>query len=88
MTRAITLMLGAAALALAVALAPPAMRNPRKSPSSQPLRRTASTRPRSKGVEEKAMELGYEAEIYDGKFDAVHQYSQIEDVLASGASRA
>ena len=36
------------------------------------------------GVAEKAMELGYEAAIFDGKFDAAHQYSQIEDVLASG----
>ncbi len=36
------------------------------------------------GVEEKAAELGYEAAIFDGKFDAAHQYSQIEDVLASG----
>ena len=35
------------------------------------------------GVEAKAIELGYEAEIFDGKFDATHQYSQIEDVLAS-----
>ena len=31
-----------------------------------------------------AVALGYEAEIFDGKFDAAHQYSQIEDVLASG----
>ncbi len=36
------------------------------------------------GVEEKAKELGYETAIFDGKFDAAHQYSQIEDVLASG----
>jgi len=36
------------------------------------------------GVAEKAVELGYEAAIFDGKFDAAHQYSQIEDVLASG----
>ena len=36
------------------------------------------------GVEEMAAELGYEAAIFDGKFDAAHQYSQIEDVLASG----
>ncbi len=35
------------------------------------------------GVEAKARELGYEAEIFDGRFDATHQYSQIEDVLAS-----
>ena len=36
------------------------------------------------GVEEKAKELGYETAIFDGKFDPAHQYSQIEDVLASG----
>ena len=36
------------------------------------------------GIEEKAKELGVETTIYDGKFDAAHQYSQIEDVLASG----
>ena len=36
------------------------------------------------GVEEKAAELGYETAIFDGKFDAAHQYSQIEDVLVSG----
>jgi ribose transport system substrate-binding protein len=36
------------------------------------------------GVEAKAKELGYETEIFDGKFDAAVQYSQIEDVLASG----
>ena len=36
------------------------------------------------GVEERAIELGYEAAIFDGQFNAAHQYSQIEDVLASG----
>jgi ribose transport system substrate-binding protein len=37
------------------------------------------------GVETKAAELGgVTTEIYDGRFDAAHQYSQIEDVLASG----
>ncbi len=36
------------------------------------------------GVEEKAKELGYETAIFDGKFDPAHQYSQIEDALASG----
>ncbi|MCY3876672.1 MAG: sugar ABC transporter substrate-binding protein [Rhodobacteraceae bacterium] len=36
------------------------------------------------GVEEKAAKLGYETAIFDGKFDAAHQYSQIEDVLVSG----
>jgi ribose transport system substrate-binding protein len=36
------------------------------------------------GVEAKAKELGYTTEIFDGKFDAAVQYSQIEDVLASG----
>ena len=36
------------------------------------------------GVDEMAQMLGYEAAIFDGKFDAAHQYSQIEDVLASG----
>lgn len=36
------------------------------------------------GVEEMAAELGYETEIFDGRFDAAHQYSQIEDVLAGG----
>jgi len=36
------------------------------------------------GVEAKAIELGYEADIFDGKFDAAHQCSQMEDVLAGG----
>jgi ribose transport system substrate-binding protein len=36
------------------------------------------------GVQKKAKELGYETEIFDGKFDAAVQYSQIEDVLAGG----
>ena len=36
------------------------------------------------GVQAKALELGYETEIFDGAFDAAVQYSQIEDVLASG----
>lgn len=36
------------------------------------------------GVEERAKELGYEAAIFDGKFDPAHQYSQIEDALAGG----
>ncbi|MEX3010791.1 sugar ABC transporter substrate-binding protein [Hoeflea sp. TYP-13] len=37
------------------------------------------------GIEEKAKELGgVTTEIYDGQFNAAHQYSQIEDVLASG----
>lgn len=37
------------------------------------------------GIEEKAKELGgITTEIYDGQFNAAHQYSQIEDVLASG----
>ncbi|MEM1237093.1 MAG: sugar ABC transporter substrate-binding protein [Pseudomonadota bacterium] len=36
------------------------------------------------GVQEMAAKLGYETEIFDGQFDAALQYSQIEDVLASG----
>jgi ribose transport system substrate-binding protein len=36
------------------------------------------------GIETKAKELGVEVSIYDGQFDAAKQYSQIEDVLASG----
>ncbi|MDF1777611.1 MAG: sugar ABC transporter substrate-binding protein [Rhizobiaceae bacterium] len=36
------------------------------------------------GVEAKAKELGYETAIFDGQFKADVQYSQIEDVLASG----
>lgn len=37
------------------------------------------------GMEERAKELGgVVTEIYDGQFNAAHQYSQIEDVLASG----
>lgn len=36
------------------------------------------------GIEEKAKELGVNTEMYDGQFNASHQYSQIEDVLASG----
>lgn len=37
------------------------------------------------GIEEKAAQIGgITTEIYDGQFNAAHQYSQIEDVLASG----
>ena len=35
-------------------------------------------------MQAKAKERGYETEIFDGKFDAAAQYSQIEDALASG----
>lgn len=36
------------------------------------------------GVQAAAKLRGYETEIFDGKFDAAAQYSQIEDALASG----
>lgn len=36
------------------------------------------------GVVQAAEAAGYEAAIFDGQFDAAIQYSQIEDVLASG----
>lgn len=32
-------------------------------------------------------ELGHETKVFQGAFDAAVQYSQIEDVLASGNSR-
>ncbi len=36
------------------------------------------------GVQEMAAKRGYETEVFDGKFDAAVQFSQVEDVLASG----
>ena len=82
MTRSITLVLAAAALALA--LASPAMAQSKKVAFFAASSQNGFNQATFEGVEEKAIELGYEAEIYDGKFDAIHQYSQIEDVLASG----
>ena len=82
MTRSITLVLAAAALALA--LASPAMAQSKKVAFFAASSQNGFNQAIFEGVEEKAIELGYEAEIYDGKFDAAHQYSQIEDVLAGG----
>ena len=84
MKRSITLLFGAAALALAVAMAPPAMADSKKIAFFAASSQNGFNQATFEGVEEKAIELGYEAEIYDGKFDATHQYSQIEDVLAGG----
>ena len=84
MTRSLTLLLGAAALALAVGLASPAVAQSKKVAFFAASSQNGFNQAIFEGVEEKAIELGYEAEIYDGKFDAAHQYSQIEDVLAGG----
>ena len=84
MTRSITLLLGAVALASAVALAAPAMAQSKKVAFFAASSQNGFNQATYEGVEEMAIKLGYEAEIYDGKFDAIHQYSQIEDVLASG----
>ena len=82
MTRSITLVLAAAALALA--LASPAMAQSKKVAFFAASSQNGFNQATFEGVEERAIELGYEAEIFDGKFDAAHQYSQIEDVLAGG----
>ena len=84
MTRSITLLFGAVALAFAVALAAPAMAQSKKVAFFAASSQNGFNQAIYEGVEEMAMTLGYEAEIYDGKFDASHQYSQIEDVLAGG----
>ena len=82
MTRSISFVLAAAALALA--LAAPAMADSKKVAFFAASSQNGFNQATYEGVEEMAITLGYEAEIYDGKFDAIHQYSQIEDVLASG----
>ena len=82
MTRSITLVLAAAALALA--LASPAMAQSKKVAFFAASSQNGFNQATFEGVEERAIELGYEAEIFDGKFDAAHQYSQIEDVLTGG----
>ena len=82
MTRSFTPVLAAAALALA--LASPAMAQSKKVAFFAASSQNGFNQATFEGVEERAIELGYEAEIYDGKFDAAHQYSQIEDVLAGG----
>lgn len=82
MTRSIPL--GLAAAALALALASPAMAQSKKVAFFAASSQNGFNQATFEGVEEKAIELGYEAEIFDGKFDAAHQYSQIEDVLAGG----
>ena len=84
MTRSVTLALGAAALALAVALATPAIAQSKKIAFFAASSQNGFNQATFEGVEERAIELGYEAEIFDGQFNASHQYSQIEDVLASG----
>ena len=82
MKRSITAVLAAAALALA--LAPEAMAQSKKVAFFAASSQNGFNQATYEGVEEKAIELGYEAEIFDGQFNASHQYSQIEDVLASG----
>ena len=82
MKRLITVALTAAALALA--LVPEAMAQSKKIAFFAASSQNGFNQATYEGVEEMAIELGYEAEIFDGKFDASHQYSQIEDVLASG----
>ena len=82
MRRLITVALTAAALALA--LVPEAMAQSKKIAFFAASSQNGFNQATYEGVEEMAIELGYEAEIFDGKFDASHQYSQIEDVLASG----
>ena len=82
MTRLIAAMLAASSLVLA--LAPPAMAQSKKIAFFAASSQNGFNQATFEGVEEKAVELGYEAEIFDGKFDAAHQYSQIEDVLAGG----
>ncbi len=69
---------------LAVALAPMAHAQDRKIAFFAAASQNGFNQATYEGVEEKAIELGYEASIFDGKFDAAHQYSQIEDALASG----
>ena len=80
MTRSISVALAAAALALA--LAAPAMAQSKKIAFFAASSQNGFNQATFEGVEARAIELGYEAEIFDGKFDAAHQYSQIEDVLA------
>ena len=82
MTRSVTGVLAVAALALA--LASPAMAQSKKVAFFAASSQNGFNQATYEGVEEMALELGYEAEIFDGKFDAAHQYSQIEDVLAGG----
>ena len=72
-----------AAAALALASAQTAMAEAKKIAFFAASSQNGFNQAAYEGVEAKAMELGYETEIFDGKFDATHQYSQIEDVLAS-----
>ena len=82
MKRSFTVLLAGAALALA--LAPTAEAQSKKIAFFAASSQNGFNQAIFEGVEEKAMERGYEAEIFDGKFDAAHQYSQIEDILAGG----
>ena len=82
MKRSFTVLLAGAALALA--LAPTAEAQSKKIAFFAASSQNGFNQAIFEGVEEKAIELGYEAEIFDGKFDAAHQYSQIEDILAGG----
>ena len=74
----------AAASALVFALASPATAQSKRIAFFAASSQNGFNQATFEGVEAKAAELGYEAEIFDGKFDAAHQYSQIEDVLAGG----
>ena len=82
MTRLIAAVLAASALVLAIVS--PAMAQSNKIAFFAASSQNGFNQATFEGVEEKAVELGYEAEIFDGRFDAAHQYSQIEDVLAGG----
>ncbi len=73
-----------AAAAMALAVSPAAMAQSKKIAYFAAASQNGFNQATYEGVEEKAAELGYEAEIFDGKFDAAHQYAQIEDVLAGG----
>ena len=82
MTRLIVAVVAASALVLA--LASPAIAQSKKIAFFAASSQNGFNQATFEGVEEQAVELGYEAEIFDGRFDAAHQYSQIEDVLAGG----
>ena len=74
----------AISIGLAVGLAPTAFAQSKKIAFFAAASQNGFNQATYEGVEEMAAQLGYEAAIFDGKFDAAHQYSQIEDVLASG----
>ena len=74
----------AVAVCMTVALAPTAFAQQKRVAYFAAASQNGFNQATYEGVEEMANQLGYEAAIFDGKFDAAHQYSQIEDVLASG----